>query len=180
MKMLRYLQGHHFFHLLLLWLQVLLGKSTCTEKIDMYSYGVVLWEICAGEAPTGRQLRPLRCAITATTCLDLITNYSATWLTHCNAMLGLYYQLFFNLAHTEVCTCAEQPALLVSCVYVRLSKISRRLLIAKHVQFLYQPINHISMEYGHLRCHQSPEVLQNAHVLLRICILQITCQSHCH
>ncbi|KAL3148045.1 protein kinase activity protein [Trebouxia sp. C0009 RCD-2024] len=40
--------------------EVLLGKSTCTEKVDIYSYGVVLWEICAGEAPTGRQLRPLR------------------------------------------------------------------------------------------------------------------------
>lgn len=44
----------------LLLLQVLLGKTTCTEKIDIYSYGVVLWEICAGEAPPGRQLRPLR------------------------------------------------------------------------------------------------------------------------
>lgn len=40
--------------------EVLLGKSTCTEKVDIYSYGVVLWEICAGEAPSGRQLRPLR------------------------------------------------------------------------------------------------------------------------
>ncbi|KAL0034790.1 hypothetical protein WJX77_007383 [Trebouxia sp. C0004] len=40
--------------------EVLLGKSTCTEKVDIYSYGVVLWEICAGEAPDGRQLRPLR------------------------------------------------------------------------------------------------------------------------
>ena len=63
-------------HLLLSWLQVLLGKSTCTEKVDMYSYGVVLWEICAGEAPTGRQLRPLRCALTATSRLDATTSSS--------------------------------------------------------------------------------------------------------
>lgn len=40
--------------------EVLLGKSTCTEKVDIYSYGVVLWEICAGEAPSGRQLRSLQ------------------------------------------------------------------------------------------------------------------------
>ena len=77
MRMLRFLQGHH---LLPLWLQVLLGKSTCTEKVDMYSYGVVLWEICASEAPTGRQLRPLRCAFTAMRCLDSTTSYSAVLL----------------------------------------------------------------------------------------------------
>ncbi len=41
-------------------LQVLLGKSGCTEKVDMYSYGVVLWELCTGESPTGRQLRPVK------------------------------------------------------------------------------------------------------------------------
>ncbi len=40
--------------------QVLLGKSCCTEKVDMYSYGVVLWELCTGESPSGRQLRPVR------------------------------------------------------------------------------------------------------------------------
>lgn len=40
--------------------EVLLGKSCCTEKVDMYSYGVVLWELCTGESPTGRQLRPVR------------------------------------------------------------------------------------------------------------------------
>ena len=52
--------GQWFLTTALLGAQVLLGKSTCTEKVDIYSYGVVLWEICAGEAPTGRQLRPLR------------------------------------------------------------------------------------------------------------------------
>ncbi|DBA87527.1 hypothetical protein WJX77_000324 [Trebouxia sp. C0004] len=40
--------------------EVLLGKSGCTEKVDMYSYGVVLWELCTGQSPTGRQLRPVK------------------------------------------------------------------------------------------------------------------------
>ena len=39
--------------------EVLLGKP-CTEKVDIYSYGVLLWELSAGEAPPGRNLRPLR------------------------------------------------------------------------------------------------------------------------
>ena len=43
--------------------EVLLGKP-CTEKVDIYSYGVLLWELSAGEAPPGRNLRPLRFAPT--------------------------------------------------------------------------------------------------------------------
>ena len=39
--------------------EVLLGKP-CTEKVDIYSYGVLLWELSAGEAPPGRNLRPLK------------------------------------------------------------------------------------------------------------------------
>lgn len=46
--------------------QVLLGKTGCTEKVDMYSYGVVLWELCTGEAPSGRQLRSVRSAHSST------------------------------------------------------------------------------------------------------------------
>lgn len=42
-----------------MWLQVLLGKTRCTERVDIYSYGVVLWEICSGTAPEGRKLRSL-------------------------------------------------------------------------------------------------------------------------
>ena len=42
--------------------EVLLGKM-CTEKVDVYSYGVILWELAAGEAPSGRSLRPLKCAL---------------------------------------------------------------------------------------------------------------------
>eukprot|EP00884_Botryococcus_braunii_P016058 jgi/Botrbrau1/3135/Bobra.0070s0107.2 len=39
--------------------EILLGKP-CTEKVDIYSYGVVLWELSVGEAPSGRSLRQLR------------------------------------------------------------------------------------------------------------------------
>ncbi|KAK9833197.1 hypothetical protein WJX74_009814 [Apatococcus lobatus] len=32
----------------------------CTEAADVFSFGVVLWEICSGEAPLQRSMRPLR------------------------------------------------------------------------------------------------------------------------
>ena len=34
----------------------------CTEKVDMFSYGVILWELCAQERPSRGQLRALQCA----------------------------------------------------------------------------------------------------------------------
>ncbi|KAK9831443.1 hypothetical protein WJX81_005925 [Elliptochloris bilobata] len=39
--------------------EVLLGQK-CTEKVDIFSFGVILWELSTGEAPGGRQLRNLR------------------------------------------------------------------------------------------------------------------------
>ncbi len=38
--------------------QILLGRE-CDEKVDLYSFGVVLWEISSGCQPEGRRLRPL-------------------------------------------------------------------------------------------------------------------------
>lgn len=42
--------------------QVLAGQE-CSEKADLWSMGVVLWEIVTGERPHLRQLRPLRCTL---------------------------------------------------------------------------------------------------------------------
>ncbi len=38
--------------------EVLAGKR-CTEKADIFSWGIVLWEICTGEAPARGDMRPL-------------------------------------------------------------------------------------------------------------------------
>ena len=34
-----------------------LWRTLCSEKCDIYSYGIVLWEICTGEKPVRGQLR---------------------------------------------------------------------------------------------------------------------------
>ena len=39
--------------------EVLAGRR-CTEKVDVYSWGVVLWEVCTGEAPVRGDMRALR------------------------------------------------------------------------------------------------------------------------
>jgi len=40
--------------------EVLMG-GRCSEKVDVFSYGVVLWELCTGESPVRGRLRPVRC-----------------------------------------------------------------------------------------------------------------------
>ncbi len=39
-----------------------LTPVTGAAQVDIYSFGVLLWELSAGEAPPGRSLRPLRYA----------------------------------------------------------------------------------------------------------------------
>jgi len=39
--------------------EVLTGRR-CSEKADIYSFGIVLFEICTGEAPVRGDMRPLR------------------------------------------------------------------------------------------------------------------------
>jgi serine/threonine protein kinase len=43
--------------------EVLMGDR-CTEKVDMFSYGVILWELITGEAPARGRLRSVKCART--------------------------------------------------------------------------------------------------------------------
>ncbi|KAL4436406.1 hypothetical protein ABPG77_009968 [Micractinium sp. CCAP 211/92] len=38
--------------------EVLSGRR-CTEKVDLYSFGVVIWEVCTGDVPVRGEMRPL-------------------------------------------------------------------------------------------------------------------------
>ena len=40
--------------------EVLMGGRQCTQAVDLYSFGVVLWEIVTGERPQRGSLRPPR------------------------------------------------------------------------------------------------------------------------
>lgn len=41
-------------------MQILLGKA-CNEKVDIYSFGIVIWELCTGEQPRRCQITPCKC-----------------------------------------------------------------------------------------------------------------------
>ena len=42
--------------------ELLLGEQQCTNRVDIYSYGVVMWEVVTGEIPMHGKLRPVKCA----------------------------------------------------------------------------------------------------------------------
>lgn len=84
--------------------QVLLGKTGCTEKVDMYSYGVVLWELCTGESPSGRQLRSVRSAhssimFVASVHMSLQQSGQYAWrVGNCGCVLVVGVHVHFTLA----------------------------------------------------------------------------------
>ena len=39
--------------------EMLLGER-CSQKVDVFALGVIIWELCTGESPTRGRMRPLR------------------------------------------------------------------------------------------------------------------------
>ena len=39
----------------------LLGSKPFTEKVDIYSMGVIIWELCTAQTPRIGKLRDVRC-----------------------------------------------------------------------------------------------------------------------